>query len=272
MQAESWRALDSWKTGCSDSSDLLHLYRTVSPGKDKVFVDIGANRGHVVHQIVTLFSDASERFMLQHITNGIAPACREGNGTTSVLAVEPAHSNAPFLQRLRELYPDHVSILQTAVADREAPTEHGVQFVDLGPERSSRSSLQPGVGPEAPLVRGTERYGVPVTTLDSIIHFLKVDTEGSDPLVLRGAGETLAGRGVDVLVFEYHTLGAWPETSLRREVERVAGYGYECFLMTPGAYFKIRQWSNVACAVRGHPLLRALALHRSACFPPGPDA
>lgn len=64
---------------------------------------------------------------------------------------------------------------------------------------------------------GTAATMVPLTTVDAMVEslqlqrlfLLKIDTEGFDPLVLRGASKTLAGHKVDLLLFEYNSGGVW---------------------------------------------------------------
>ena len=109
---------------------------------------------------------------------------------------------------------------------------------------------------------------VPAVTLDAwaetegvtLIDLLAVDTEGMDPEVLKGASRLLESRRVRIVEFEYHSHRAWQATSLQAVVERLDGYGFDCFFENlstltrltgcwHGSY-EIRGWSNVICALR----------------------
>jgi hypothetical protein len=53
------------------------------------------------------------------------------------------------------------------------------------------------------------------------LFMLKIDTEGFDPLVLRGARKTLAGHKVDLLLFEYNSGGVWGTDGLTLKVSKL---------------------------------------------------
>ena len=134
---------------------------------------------------------------------------------------------------------------------------------------------------------------VPAVTVDSIVAshqlshvtLLAIDVEGFDALVLDGAKELLSRRGAQLVEFEYHGVGMWKsERSLKAEVERMCGWGYECFWSgAPGApplgifgalhplrpwcpRFETRRYSNVVCAHDDgvKAALRGLTLARAA--------
>src|SRR5439155_1308096 len=125
-----------------------------------------------------------------------------------VHAFEPLAAARERLQRNLELNRlDNVTIHDAAVAD-EAGT---AQLALYGAGYESWSSLTRGTV-ELPSQRlePVERREVPTTTLDAFaatqgierIAALKVDVEGAEGRVLRGAQELLAARRIDLLVLE----------------------------------------------------------------------
>jgi hypothetical protein len=73
---------------------------------------------------------------------------------------------------------------------------------------------------------GAATTRVPLTTVDAMMRslqlqrlfMLKIDTEGFDPLVLRGARKSLAEHKVDLLLFEYNDGGVWGADGLTLKV------------------------------------------------------
>jgi FkbM family methyltransferase len=106
---------------------------------------------------------------------------------------------------------------------------------------------------------------VPVLTIDAIVErerlgfvdVIKVDTEGFDPLVLRGGRVTLQAHKTVLLLFEYHFV--WPNTtSLKQTTRELQDWGYVCYLEGQRTLLKlthdcwadeleVRSWSNVWC-------------------------
>lgn len=124
---------------------------------------------------------------------------------------------------------------------------------------------------------------VNVTTVDAMLERLqlnkvfivKVDTEGFDPLVLQGAKNALAAHKVTILQFEYHQLNAWRNSSLESVTKWLDSLGYVCYLdgkvlaLLTGCWdpqLEFRQWSNVVCTIKGHPVHRVLATYSLAPF------
>ena len=86
--------------------------------------------------------------------------------------------------------------------------------------------------------QGTTRT-VTVTTLDTALReavwtrvdLLKIDAEGYDLQVLRGAGETLAARGVGVVQFEYNRAWQLAGDTLRAAYTLLESNGYRVFVL-----------------------------------------
>lgn len=101
------------------------------------------------------------------------------------------------------------------------------------------------------------------------IDVLMIDTEGNDPLVLKGGALTLSRQLVRCLIFEYHLYGQWEFHTLEAIISQLDGYGYDCFFMGQArlwplshgcwhAKYEFRRWSNVMCLRRGDVWLQAL--------------
>jgi len=116
-----------------------------------------------------------------------------------------------------------------------------------------------------------KKITVNMTTVDSFmkqwqvdkLFTLKIDTEGNDASVLKGAIDTLKNHRTHIVQFEYHNLGLWAsEENLKDHVERLDDYGYTCFLLAHECthiltkcwdpIFEFRTWSNVMCVSRIH--------------------
>lgn len=84
-----------------------------------------------------------------------------------------------------------------------------------------------------------ERVEVKVTTLDKEFEergwthcdFLKVDAEGYDLHVLKGAGRLLSERKIHLLQFEYNAPWALAGSTLASALELLTGHDYQVFLL-----------------------------------------
>ncbi len=150
---------------------------------DSVVIDIGANFG-----VMTL---------------AFARACPAGR----VLAFEPTHYAVGRLRRNFELNPDlaaRVEVVQSFVSDRSDSTPDLVAYASWHVDGST-------TGREHPVHLGTPHAtdGVPSITLDECvasrnfdrIDLLKIDTDGHELEVLRGAHETIR-KYRPVVIFE----------------------------------------------------------------------
>lgn len=156
-------------------------------------------------------------------------------------------------------------IIESAVVDKAAPGQT-MEF-----PHGSKGQENLGVS----LVQRDE---VPVKTVDGIakdlslpkVDVLLIDTEGADPLVLKGAASTLAS--VRYLEFEVHRdlkNTAWSKTSLRSVVTELDSQGFDCYwagnegkLMMINRcfqeHFENGEWANAACVKRSDPWAEAL--------------
>ena len=144
------------------------------------------------------------------------------------LVADPSSS---ALQALRSkfLQESRVTILEAAFSDREGEAEFFEE-----PSAGQSSSLVPGFS----RTNSCKRM-VRVTTLDreverlgwTSVGFLKVDAEGHDLHVLRGARNLLSTHRIDVIQFEYNAPWKRAGSHLAEAVELLQGFGYRIYLI-----------------------------------------
>jgi hypothetical protein len=84
---------------------------------------------------------------------------------------------------------------------------------------------------------GAERTEIEVSTLDASLadwggaDYVKIDAEGHDLAVIRGAAGLLANRSIRFLQFEYHTAWLFSGATLRAAVDFLASFGYHTYLL-----------------------------------------
>jgi hypothetical protein len=94
-----------------------------------------------------------------------------------------------------------------------------------------------------------------------VIDVLKIDAEGSDPLVLQGAMSVLEAMTVRLLMFEYHQNCPWVLFSLKKIVDDLSKIGYMCYFVGQSGNwplsdrfwndaYEFHRWANVACVLR----------------------
>lgn len=187
------------RDGRRDRRDMrrLRLLMALTLAEDASCVDVGANVGAVLRDIV--------RF---------APRGRH-------VAYEPLPELAA---RLAHDFPS-VDVRNAAVSDRTGEaTFHRVR------DRDSRSSLSPLEFPEDRL----DRFSVRVQDLDSglpddfVPALIKIDVEGAEEQVIRGAASTLA-RHRPTVVFEHNASARHFGTSSEALHELLRGAGLRIF-------------------------------------------
>ena len=168
-------ALQSWVIdACSLAGD-----------QEAVFFDVGANLGD------WSFS------LLQRLS--ASPALR-----ARIVAFEPAPAQSRALTKRLEQGNEVVRIECHEEALGDAPGEGRLRVTG---ESTGDSALLP-----CPDQDGTESLGVRITTVDAVMErervervtLLKIDTEGNDFNVIRGAREAMARCAIDVVQFEYN--------------------------------------------------------------------
>ncbi len=185
-------------------------------------------------------------------TSGLLAHCEQaGVGKLHVHAFEPvAECCSEIEQAVRTAGRDrHVTLVAKALAANSS-----VRELYIVPGRSQISSLIPQF--ESP----GEVRTVETDTLDGYcrehgvtrIHLLKIDAEGTDLDVLRGARSMLERRAVEVLQFEYNRRWILSRSYLRDAFELLGGMGYRLGLLTPqgvdffpGWHYRLENFSEV---------------------------
>lgn len=158
---------------------------------DRISVDVGANHG--CYAIV----------MARHARR--------------VIAIEP---NPKLARLLRRGLPRRCTVMCCALSDKAGVAELNVPLVDGREETYLGSLLETVAGP-------VHRYQVELQRLDDCVResvgFVKIDVEGHEIAVLRGADRVLREDGPNLLIEaeERHRLGA-----VAAVAELLAAYGY----------------------------------------------
>jgi FkbM family methyltransferase len=220
-----WRCrFHLWEGSCE--SELRHLDR-IAPG-GAVAVDVGANEG--------LYS------------------CRLARRFARVVAFEV---NDDLTQELAAWNPGNVEIVHTGLSSREGETVLYIPLVG-GRALTGWASLAPGNCPEA---REHREKRVRVRPLDdwnlSGVAFMKIDVEGHELEVLRGAEQTLARNRPTILVevkppnqaavAEFLAGLGYERRELRAFVHGAAG-SPENWIFLPGERAPLRDGHAVAAA------------------------
>ena len=160
---------------------------------------------------------------------------RSGGPAKRGLIFEPA---LPALALLRERFGSlaNVTIVPKAVAD----TTGTIDFFEE-PDAGGMSSAVAGhsLGP-------TTRRTVDVTTLDTAVEefgmapvdFVKIDVEGFDLAVLRGARGLIEKQQIGLIQFEYHHAWLRVGSTLRSAIMLLESAGYEVYLLNPKGLYK----------------------------------
>ena len=189
--------------GCAEQ-ELSNLHRLVPRGT--VAIDVGANQGMYVYPLSRL--------------------------AVRVEAFEPLPFCADFLERSRA----NLTVHRIALSDHEGIMTLHVPLIN-GIRHSGLATFQAVRGPQ-------EFLDVPVRTLDSF-HFsnvglIKIDVEGHEHAVLRGAEETLRRERPNVLI----------EIEQRHHVDpmehifaAMATYGYDGFFLQNDDFRPLSEFS-----------------------------
>lgn len=120
-------------------------------------------------------------------------------------------------------YDDRITLLPVAASDREGTLSFAYDPLYIGGGHIMRASEQP---------KGGVQITVPTVTIDKqfqdlkSIDFLRMDAEGAEPLVIRGAKQLL-GRSPNVkIVVEWSTLMMGAHCNLQGFVDEMSGDGF----------------------------------------------
>jgi FkbM family methyltransferase len=76
------------------------------------------------------------------------------------------------------------------------------------------------------------------------VDYLKIDTEGAELLVLRGASQLLDDKAISLVQFEYG--GTYPDAgiTLKQVFDFLSGYGYGIYRILPDGLLHIPEWED----------------------------
>jgi FkbM family methyltransferase len=180
--------------------------KLVAPGASAV-IDVGANVGNWIGMLLAALTPV-----------------------TKVLLFDPSEEAVKILKHRFEK--EHsVEIIGSAVGD----TQGDVTFFEE-PGAGEMSSLVKGISTEAAIERT-----VYLTTLDleaekrglKYIDLIKVDAEGYDLHVLRGASRLLSSQRVGFIQFEYNASWSLAGSTLAAAISYLNSAGYSVFLLRP---------------------------------------
>jgi len=276
----------------------LALQQRQEPNSPLVYFNAGANKGFAVAEFLQRFdgaraanspSNADWYKSIRAIKPsgmfqcGMCAACKDApaprysnSSTVSIVAFELLKGNHWLLNQLFERHHVPGVALNVAVSNYT-----GVAWAPTGVRTGQEwSSAELGGSAEEHGKKGNGRSrkgltAVPSITIDGYarkeglrrIHWLSIDAEGWDALIVEGARQLLEARRVDVLEFEYHSKGMWAASRAaadRRDLKAVLhsldAAGYTCFwqgdsgalAQASGAAwcdaFEIRVHSNLVCS------------------------
>jgi FkbM family methyltransferase len=184
----------------------------VGPGLTR-FVDVGANVGNWTQQL------------LRHTTPDVRG-----------LLFEPSASAMDRL-RLSLGSDERVELVQEAVSDIDGEVTF-FEEADAGEGSSLLASIA-NVRAIASPVRATTLYSALEERGWSTVDLVKIDAEGFDFHVLRGAEHLLADHRIRLVQFEYNW--SWMEagSTLARARQLLRDHGYELYLMRSGGLYTV---------------------------------
>ena len=247
---------------CPSSSFLNVIYETaVGCGRDALIVNVGANKGYVVAEVLAIFApyahvgplrlgEAIARSGLQFNEKtgcGICDDCRSNPAASS--AASCPGLPARVVVHAFEPVPDNVNIIRTQLEPMLAHVEdvsftlHAVAVVRDATTVASvpfSNCRGGGEGCSIQSAANADTVDVPTASLDlwarrelnaAVIDLLLIDAEGFDPEVMRGADMLLRSGRVRILQFEYHGVNHWGSESLEDMVATLDARHFSCFLI-----------------------------------------
>jgi FkbM family methyltransferase len=171
---------------------------------DAVILDVGAHVGRYARQI------------------------KELKPTATVIAFEP--NPTPFAVLQQEAGRSGFRAVNMGCAERAGRVPI---YVEHNNSATEHATLYPGAMETIHRIASAS-YEVEVTALDAFardnglqhVHFLKMDVEGHELAVLRGARGLIAAKAVDVIQFEFNDSNVFSHTFLRDFISFLQGYRF----------------------------------------------
>lgn len=266
-----------------DSTDLVPFLRRFYAAMPRpLLVDVGANIGDTSAVLMQVLCP-TEAFLVDapSIRNGARCFFESLPRGGRVLAYEPVPANFALLEARADAGNWRIGgwegFSMAATSPLQAPGP-GVTVKFF----SSRvaGDQQGGLAANSSYVTEADFDIVPATTLDrhleilgeghSTLLLLKIDAEGFDMHVLRGAESVLRENRAVFIVFEYNSKWKVGADTLHNAVAWLRGFSYFCWLMTSSHLipltgdwwdpaYEMWTWSNIVCALE-HSVDSALLL------------
>lgn len=285
---------NNWDMGCSDLNVLAPYVRIVmdhfSHGKRQLIFDVGANNGQDASMVLGVFQQ-------------IIGMCHSYGHSFKIVSVEPspivfceleelAHKRGwarSEILRLNAGLSDQSGVLEFSDPGHEGGSLIGSLLMDL-PELSMEilnRMVSCSIDDFKNYTIGdyNRRANVTVFTLDQLVKslelstisemntqdnilILKIDTEGHDFCVIKGANSLLAKKRITFVLFE-----VWSNPNMKAIVEFLDQQDYLCFLIFPRMLIPVHAvdwwyphldnftsgwWGNGFCGIRNSPTLSLL--------------
>jgi FkbM family methyltransferase len=194
-----------------------------------------------------------------------------GNGLLRIYAFEPAPAIAAILDQAVAALRGRAVVVRAAASDGDGTTTFF--FRADNPLLSSIADF--GHAAAAPIA-------VPTVRLDTFaarerierIHLLKVDAEGYDMAVLRGASPLLASKRIDVIQFEYNFRWIYSRHFLRDAFELLERHGYRLGKLTRDGVEFYQRWQPLMESFHEANFVACLpewCARLNPCTPPWPE-
>jgi FkbM family methyltransferase len=190
------------------SGEIRFLKKTLTKGKPNLIYDVGGNLG-----------DFSNAVLLQ-------------NPEASIYVFEPARE---CVEHLRNCFvaQENITIMDIGISGREGKASFltGHKFSGSSRIDSGKEDFQ-----------FVDRYEVEINTIDNIhknadhdlIDILKIDVEGGEFDVIKGAIQTLRTKKINNLLFEFGGGNGRPKYFFYEIYDFLKNIGYSTYRLTPG--------------------------------------
>lgn len=199
-------------------NELVHFLPTQAPPPVGVLMDVGANKGEWSLRAVSLAKQCEKQLSLH--------------------AFEPCAATRRILEdRLSHFGVGNVEVFAYALSSTEGEADFFSN--DAGSATNSLNVISGPISERVPLItldRFAEQHGV------DRIAMLKIDTEGYDCDVLRGARRMLIEGRIDVMQFEYNWRWLLNKSSLLEVFTLVEGMPYRFGKLNNGFIEFYHEW------------------------------
>jgi len=302
QQVEQQVKHNNWNMGCADLALLGPYFRAIldrldsgKPKERRLLFDVGANNGQDAdtimgnfHKIVGICNSFSTSFTVVSIEpspqvfceleelvakRGWEPPAQEiirlnigmSDETGFLRFSDPGDEGGKLLGAVKHI---QNRTLGDTMTEEEFKTM--TQCKDTGDHNIDhhRITTVPTYSMDT-LVAALQSLNQPLLQKGNEIFFLKIDTEGHDKSVIKGAGNLLAQKRIVFVLFE-----VWNNANIRDIVDFMDKRDYACFIISPKMLIPVHPqnwwydhlntdikgnwWGNGVCGIRGSSSLSML--------------